>query len=355
MKEPVLEVHTNDPNYVFVIGQDVQLNCINSTNADKFLLLKDGSNKTAQDHGSFTISDLKTTDSGEYTCKQGLNAVLSKPSESQYIYVREKYPSPKIMVKPRKMVQRGEDITITCKAPYPNIQFTIYKDMKSLKDIDESPHVIPNAGENDVGQYMCSFRTKPGWKPQIQSDYSNPVTIQLQPEDLFSPSVSWVADVSDDKYVNIICQAPEKNPRMVSFYLFNSSKDIQEEILDVEESRVIFNISSRDHTQKKYYCSYAKRMGSNLAVSPISKPVVIWRVDYTTRNIIRLFISAVVLILLGFILVKHFQHFQETEEQPPRIPPARRTHTAKSDYTEMVIMSTENVTENTLDTAAPNN
>lgn len=345
LNKPYLEVITSYPDTI-VIGGTVQFHCKNFTKADKFNLIKDQNvNRRSQTNAEFTVAGLKSSDSGLYTCSHSLNDVSSEPSEPQDIYVKDKYPQPQITVKPRKIVRPGEDITITCDTPYPNMQFTIYKNGQVLKDGDDNPFLYfkTNAGVEDNGQYACDFRTKSGSKTQIQSDLSEYIDIKVRGLD--SPSAKWEVYGGDNKTVKIICQAPVVTSKEMWFQLLNSSEGIEEEIEGVVANQVTFNITSPDHTQKKYYCVYGMRIGNNLEMSAISKPVVIWGVDYTTVNIIRMLISALVLILLGVILVIHFNVFQKTEESLPELPPARRYQAEQSEYAEMVIMNTEHVME----------
>ncbi|XP_018430087.1 PREDICTED: immunoglobulin superfamily member 1-like [Nanorana parkeri] len=336
LNKPILEVFSSDPNDVIIIGDTIWFHCKNATNAHKFYLTNDQDNSTTrqQETSEFAIADLSISNSGKYTCKYSRNTDISEPSEPKFIYVKDKYPPPAITVKPRKIVRPGEDITITCDTPYREIKFTIYKYSVWITDGDTNPfsYVIKEAGEKDVGQYCCGFQTKSGNKTQIQSDFSDPIMVQIR--DLQSPTVSWEVYANDDKSVKIKCQAPVPHPRNIRFQLLNSSEGIEEEIEGVAENHVTFNISSPNHIQKKYYCIYAIRIGSNFARSAISKPVSIWGDDYTTVNIIRLLVSAFVLILLGVILVKHFEIFQETEESPPELPRARRMQAEKPEYTE---------------------
>ncbi|KAM5132044.1 leukocyte immunoglobulin-like receptor subfamily A member 4 [Mantella aurantiaca] len=351
LDEPVLEVLTNDSNNIIMIGDTVHFHCKNLAYAQKFYLTKDQNNSTRKEQitSEFAIENVESSDSGLYTCSYSHNAHYSEPSEPVYIFVKDKYPPPKITVMPRIIVRPGEDITITCDAPYSNIQFTIYKDFKPREHSGENPfsYVIKKAEKKDVGQYACTFKTNPGSKTQIESDRSDLMMIQV--EDLHSPSVSWEVYAGDDKSIQIICQAPQlQKPKKKWFQLINSSEGIEEEIMDVEENHVIFTISNPDHIQKKYYCIYAIRIGQNIALSAISEPIFIWRDDYTTINIIRLHVSALVLLLLGVILMKHFRVSQETEKSPP----LRRMHAAESKYTEMVIMKTEHVSKGNLITTA---
>ncbi|XP_077313671.1 immunoglobulin superfamily member 1-like isoform X2 [Lithobates pipiens] len=345
LSKPYLEVTTTYSDDAIVIGGMVRFHCKNWTKAETFYLTKDQNENTrSQKNSEFVVEDLKISDSGLYSCKYSSNNVFSEPSEPQYIYVNDKYPAPQITVKPRKIVRPGEDITITCATPYPNVQIAIYKNGAFLKDGDNNPfsYFKGNAGKEDIGQYACDFRTKPGNETQIQSYTSDNIMIKVIGLD--SPSAWWEEYGGNNKTAKITCQAPV-TPKRMWFQLLNSSEGIEEEIEGVVANQVTFNITSPDHTQKKYYCVYAMKIGSNLAFSAISKPVFIWRVDYTTMNIIRIFISALVLILLGVILVIHFNVFQKTEESLPALPPARRFQAEQSEYAEMVIMNTEPVVE----------
>lgn len=62
------------------------------------------------------------------------------------------------------------------------MQFTIYKNGQSFKVSNDNPfsYFKRNAGEEDVGQYACDFRTKSDSKAQIQSHLSDYITIKVK-------------------------------------------------------------------------------------------------------------------------------------------------------------------------------
>ncbi|XP_063797720.1 immunoglobulin superfamily member 1-like [Pseudophryne corroboree] len=357
LHKPNLEVLTDNTDDVIIIGETVHFHCTNSSNADKFFLTKETNSINVtreQFESTFAITNVNNNDSGLYSCKYSCNSEISEPSDPVDIYVSNRYPPPTITVVPRNVVQPGEDITIMCSASYSNIIFTLYKGDTLLVEDAKNPlsYIIRNAKEKDVGQYMCNYRTKPDNELQIQSTYSDPMIIRIK--ELPRPSLSWSSnsDTANDAVLNISCTAPVKYKRMW-FQLLNTSKDIEDEIKSVSENHVTFVIRYPDHSQKKYYCIYRIKMGDHFADSIISDPAIIWAGDdngHIKGNIIRLFLSVLILMLMSVIIVKHFKSFQETKRHLPNLPTTRKKLAVNSDYTQMVIMKTEDV----LDEAFPN-
>ncbi|XP_068099026.1 immunoglobulin superfamily member 1-like [Hyperolius riggenbachi] len=344
LEKPEFQLYTDDPYDMHMIGGNVWLNCCSSTKADAYIFIKDGK-EYAENHNSpnFTMTNLNTSNSGQYSCKYRFGSSVSEESDPQYIYVKDRYEPPTIIVTPHKIVHPGEDVTVTCCSSYSNIVFTIYKYDTPLETSEDNPfsYVLKNIEDKHAGQYFCDFKTKPGSAIQMNSDPSNPMRIQVK--DLRKPYIAWAGN-----HMSIKCEAPKTGERISKwwFQLLNSDKEVEEET-SVVNNNFVFKISNTEDSVKTYYCQYAIRIGNDLAYSVISDQLLI--ADYTMMNIIRSLLSALLFIILGIILVTHFNMCWGEENKPPKLPPMRKTQAVESEYAEMVIMKVEDTEDNTED------
>ncbi|XP_066463885.1 immunoglobulin superfamily member 1-like [Eleutherodactylus coqui] len=265
-----------------------------------------------------------------YRIQMGGNFADSLISDAAVI-MEDIFPPPTITAEPHSIIQPGQDVTIICTSPYPNIVFSLFKGDDKIKENDNNPftYVIHKADKQHAGQYSCRYN-----KSGMESHFSDPLMIDVKV--LPRPSVTW------EKYkgqLKINCKASENNTRMW-FQLFNDSKDVIAEIKDVKENQVYFTIPYPEQSYLNYYCMYRIRRGGNFADSLISDAAIIME-DYTRQNIIRLFLSTIVLILLTAIIVKHFKW----RSYHPNLPVHWTKLAVESDYTKFEVMKNEEGTE----------
>ncbi|KAM4652866.1 leukocyte immunoglobulin-like receptor subfamily B member 4A [Discoglossus pictus] len=294
-----------------IMGETVKFQCTNySTKPEEFFLNLNGTNTSVimkQDESEFTISNIMQNNSGLYTCHYCYQSACSEPSDAMNIFIRDTFPQPSITVVPRKIIQPGQDITITCSADYSDIVFSFYKNNKLIKEDSNGgkqfSYDIKHATEEDNGQYECNYKTKPGNKVEVYSRFSNPMLIKVK--DLQQPSISWEADPKDNGTFRIYCTAPDIYTRMW-FQLLKEDKTIEDEIEVVKAKNVTFTIRYTKHKIIKYYCMYRIRIDDSFADSFLSDLIQIGAGNYTTVNIIRLVLAAVIFVSIGFIVYKHF-------------------------------------------------
>ncbi|XP_069803783.1 immunoglobulin superfamily member 1-like [Dendropsophus ebraccatus] len=341
LPKPILEIDTEDPTEYYMVGGTASLFCGNSSNAKRFTFRKNGSKDIIKEHlaALFTISSLSESDSGFYTCQYETDSELSEFSDPEYLYVSESYPQPTIIAEPQNIVQSGQNVKITCTSPYPEIYFTLFKGNSVIAEDYSNPfiHVIQNMNKEHAGQYSCRYR-----KSNMQSHFSSPLMIDVK--DLPQPSITW--EHYEEGLLKINCTAPNPEKRMW-FRLFNQSKSIIDEINDVRKNQVDFIVPYHKQSYPRYYCIYRIRIGMDFADSLISDSAVI-REAYTMANIIRLLLSAVILILLTVIVMKHFKSPRTGKSHPPDLPALRKQLAVDSDYTKMEVMKTEVTEENNM-------
>ncbi|XP_063293234.1 immunoglobulin superfamily member 1-like [Pelobates fuscus] len=323
LPKPTLQLYTNDTDDVIVVGDSICFVC-NTTflNSDRFILYKNRQVIAQQSEPKFDLFDLMINGSGGYTCEYCYQLTCSQSSEPEFIFVRDTFPAPEIIVKPKLIVLPGYRLTVTCMAPRTSIVFLIYHNQMLVKedatDGNESMYVIDSASEKDMGIYICFYKTKPDHKYEIQSSRSNPMQILVK--DLPRPSISFDFVQNESEKVNIYCESPYQHKGKMWFQLLNSSKDIVYET-EKEKNYAEFTIYRPEHFQMKYYCVYRIRIRQDFADSVISDPLIISDLmNFTTANMIRLLLSVVILILIGIIIWNHFNDFQKTKEFPAKLP-----------------------------------
>ncbi|XP_073513903.1 uncharacterized protein [Phyllobates terribilis] len=340
VSKPTLEISTEDPNDVYLIGSTAYLNCTDSLNAQRFFWRKEGNKNPIAEQVTPTLAftNLTKNDSGLYTCQYGRNSELSELSDPMYLYVSDRYPPPTITVEPRSIVQPGQDITIMCASSYPKIVFTLFKDNAQIAENSNNPfmYVIHHANKAHAGQYSCMYENL-----QMESDFSESLMIDVKA--IHSPSITW--EENEEGKLKIICTAPEENKNMW-FQLFNESKDVIDEKNVVKQNQVNFIVPYLEKSHRRYYCIYRIRMGGDFADSLISDAAVIGEGtsrarDHTMGNITRFLASTMILILLTVILVKHFKYSQRYKPRPPVLPAPRKKRAVESEYTQVSEMKSD--------------
>ncbi|XP_069597150.1 immunoglobulin superfamily member 1-like isoform X1 [Ranitomeya imitator] len=342
LSKPTLEIVTEDPNDVHMIGSTAYFNCTDSLNAQRFFWRKEGNKDPIAEQVTpmLTFTNLTKNDNGLYTCQYGRNSELSELSDPVYLYVSDRYPPPAITVEPRSIVQPGQDVTITCASPYPKIVFTLFKGNAQIAENSSNPfiYVIHHANKAHAGQYSCIYEDL-----QMESDFSEPLMIDVKA--IRSPSITW--EETEEGKLKIICTAPEENKNMW-FQLFNESRDVIDEINVVKQNQVDFIVPYIEKSHRRYYCIYRIRMGRDFADSLISDAAVIGEDTFRTRdhtmgNIIRCLATTMILILLIVILVKYFKYrySRRYKSLPPVLPASRKKLAVESEYTQVSEMKSD--------------
>ncbi|KAE8593805.1 hypothetical protein XENTR_v10019327 [Xenopus tropicalis] len=334
LPKPSVSLFTSDPDDVIMEGDTISFLCETPyRNAKTFFFTCLKTNVTReQSQSKFTINEVTQNHSGGHTCKYCDQSSCSEPSDPEHIYVRDTLPEPIISVKPRRIVHSGDSITITCSASDEDIIFMLYKDYKLVKEAAASSNTtsyeIQSIRKENAGQYMCWYK-KTKNNRVIQSQPSDPLMIRIK--DLPKPSVSLEFANSDNGNVSIHCTAPGTYSRLW-FQLMRENKMVEQETVGTKEA----TFTIRD-LNEKYYCIYRIRLGTDFAYSELSDMIFLGKRDHTTGNIIRLILSAILLIATGLILLNHISEYQNLEDLPPDLPSARVLFVTQSEETEVQI------------------
>ncbi|XP_063292041.1 immunoglobulin superfamily member 1-like [Pelobates fuscus] len=287
---------------------------------------------------TFTFANIKKDQSGNYICLYCNQSTCSEPSDRVYIYVRDEYPQPKISVSPRKILLPDESAIITCSTHFSNITFSLYKDKVKIMNYPSGQKTvsyhIDKATTSDNGEYNCIFQRTLDDSQTLVSSMSNPTLLRVK--DLPKPTITDEDDNSRNK-IRFYCIAPSME-QMLSFQLLSERKGIESQIRATNAKNATFIIDRPKHTTQ-YFCKYYITMDFDMAYSRRSDGKIIKGIDYTTINVIRLLIAALVLILLGGILWKESNNFKTSQEDLPKLPSARGKSTRISKATDVICQS----------------
>ncbi|XP_056397671.1 osteoclast-associated immunoglobulin-like receptor [Hyla sarda] len=252
LPKPVLKLVTQHPKGIIVKGDNITWKCLKgSEEANEFNLVhnkESGGNETYNSRGTqLLVTDIHAANNGDYFCKYCDKSACSEPSNSRNIYVRETFPRPEIFVIPRRAVQPGATITITCRTYYSDVEFSLQKNDEIVThghSGNSFSYVISNAQQNSAGYYSCMYQSK---SKGIQSDKSNPMKISVI--ELPAPSITWEEDPSDSTILRINCTATDHTYNQFFFVLLDGSKVIED---DIPASSVNFSVAKPMYTMKRY-------------------------------------------------------------------------------------------------------
>ncbi|XP_075183369.1 uncharacterized protein LOC142255807 [Anomaloglossus baeobatrachus] len=324
LPKPIIKIVTEDPNNDIMKGDNVTLKCTNgSGKVNSFYFVhenRDGKRETlnGSSSGEILFVNIQKENNGDYFCKyyQGSLSVLSSPLN---IFVHDTFPRPDINVSPRRVVQPGASITITCQTHYSNVDFCLLKNDDIITNgssgNNQFSHVISNASKDNMGYYSCSFKRRTSG---LQSGRSNAMKISVVA--IPAPSMTLEENPSDSSMLRINCTVPEDQKyKQFLFTLLDGSKVIEDDITTVEKS-MTFSITKPKYITKRYQCLYRVKYDYDYADSLHS--IVQIEGSYIWISI-RHILSALILILISVILLLHFKDFGTNHESRPDLPPAR--------------------------------
>ncbi|CAM2110165.1 unnamed protein product [Caretta caretta] len=170
----------------------------------RFLLYKDGdgNHPTYTDPASyvaeFPIPSARRKHGGSYTCRYSHRTGptrYSEPSDPVQIIVADpSLPRPSISLSPTGVTAPGADVTIRCQGQRRDVRFFLHKagDLNPPRHMDPAgdgaEFHIPTVGRQHGGSYGCSYR--PRSEPFVSSQPSHPVQLVVADPTLPKPSVS---------------------------------------------------------------------------------------------------------------------------------------------------------------------
>ncbi|XP_053350692.1 Fc receptor-like protein 5 [Clarias gariepinus] len=173
--KPTLTVH---PAESVFIGESVTLTCeIQPGGSWQYHWYRDKTELTTGIEDRYTITDVKESDEGDYTCKgtQSSDPKYTETSAAVTLTVSEK-PKPTVSVD-QSSIYTGDRVTLSCDLQGPGWTFLFYEDQTSTPLSEKAP--VANTHEvtiSNVGQttYYCK-----ALRGNYESDNSDPATITV--------------------------------------------------------------------------------------------------------------------------------------------------------------------------------
>ncbi|XP_074793195.1 osteoclast-associated immunoglobulin-like receptor isoform X2 [Natator depressus] len=192
------------PGGVIPVGGNVTIRCWHQRLGMRFLLYKDGDRNhlrytdPAGYVAEFPIPSARREHGDSYTCRYSYRtgpAAYSEPSDPVQIIVADpSLPRPSISLSPTGVTTPGANVTIRCQGQRRDVRFFLHK----AGDRDPPRHMdpagdgaefhIPTVGRQHGGSYSCSYR--PPSEPFVSSQPSHPVDLVVADPTLPKPSVS---------------------------------------------------------------------------------------------------------------------------------------------------------------------
>ncbi|KAM7134195.1 T-cell-interacting, activating receptor on myeloid cells protein 1-like [Macrochelys suwanniensis] len=307
------------PSRVVALGGNVTIRCEGRHRSMKFFLRKAGHTNPQVETvpngtvAEFPIPSVSRGDGGSYTCDY--HSIMeqnrsSLPSDPVKIIVGEpSYPKSNISLSCSGGVSLGGIVAVWCRVQHwvqhRGVRFVLNKERRHFPPVDSDRlgvvFSISNVRWEDSGNYSCSYHSRS--EPFAVSYPSDSVELVVREPSYLKPSISLRPSgrVAPGGAVTIRCECRCPGAR---FLLSKAGDpDTQRTIYSAGDMAEfpIHNVSRGD--AGSYCCRYSTKWDPPDWSEP-SDPVELVVADYTRGNIIRLALSAVVLLALALILAE---------------------------------------------------
>ncbi|CAM5123465.1 unnamed protein product [Natator depressus] len=303
------------PSRVVALGGSVTIHCEGSYPGWEFFLRKAGHPdrqvQTVPDGtvAQFPIPSVSWEDGGTYTCDYHSITDQNRwsyPSDPVEIIVGEpSYPKPNISLSPSGGVSLGGAVSVWCRGQHRGMRFVLNKEGHRFPPVDSkgfgAVFPISNVSREHGGSYSCSYHSRSG--SAAASSPSDPVELVVRDPSLPRPSISLspTGVTAPGAGVTIRCQGQRRDVR---FFLHKAGDRDPPRHRDPAGDGAEFHIPTvgRQHGGS-YSCSYRPPSEPFVSSQP-SDPVELVVEDYMGGNIVRLALSAGVLLALVLILAE---------------------------------------------------
>ncbi|XP_063803098.1 Fc receptor-like protein 3 isoform X3 [Pseudophryne corroboree] len=220
--------------------------------------------RTVQDFSVSTIYSVLSTQlghSGYYTCDvRTPSGGVMKRSNMLYIHIHELFKSPELQISPSQMVLEGEDVSLQCVTTSntgARLLYTFYRDSQAVQGATaDSRYLIPQAGQEHSGDYMCSVQSTDERVMKTSTD-GNLLVQKLfnSPELQISPSQM----VLEGEDIRLQCVTTSNTGARLLYTFYRDSQAIQGATAD---SSYIITQAGEENTGD-YKCS-VQSMGGNI-------------------------------------------------------------------------------------------
>ncbi|XP_058386244.1 leukocyte immunoglobulin-like receptor subfamily A member 6 isoform X2 [Diceros bicornis minor] len=334
---PSLSAH---PGPVVVSGMNVSLSCSSQFIGGMFHLLKEGAADLSRHMESriyqwrrqavFPVGPVNTSHGGTYRCYGSptlYSYVWSHPSNPLHLEVTGVYREPSLSAQPGSLVLSGDNLTLRCHSEAGFDRFTLTKDEGLTHPQGLHGQHIPDFPLGHVnhthgGRYRCysGHNLSYAWSaPSAPLDiliagmYEKP-SLSAQP----GPSVSWGENVTLQCRTEI---------RLDTFHLSKEGSLIPPQHLHLQNMaapfQANFTISLVISDHEGTYRCYGSDSTSPYVLSLPSDPLELLvsgshPQDYTVENLIRIGVTAVILVVLGILLFQAWHSLRSPQDAARR-------------------------------------
>ncbi|XP_059237768.1 leukocyte immunoglobulin-like receptor subfamily A member 6 isoform X2 [Mustela nigripes] len=310
-----------NPGPVVALGGNVSLSCSSSWPRGSYRLLKEREADAPQHlewmfrrergQGIFHVGPVNTSHAGTYRCyvsPQSYPDSWSHPSDPLHLQVTGVYKAPSLSAMPGSLVQSGDSLTLQCHSETGFDRFALTKDeeLRAPQSLEGQPSpnfLLGSVSHTHGGQYRCYCEHK------LSSTWSAPsAPLGVLITGIYEkPSLSaWPG--TSVKNVTLQCRSE------IWFDTFHLSKEgslAPPQVLHLQDRaipyQVNFTLSPVTSDLEGTYQCYSSNSNSSYLLSQPSDPLELLvsvsnSQDYTMENLIRLGISALILMVLGVLL-----------------------------------------------------
>ncbi|XP_074926837.1 alpha-1B-glycoprotein-like [Chelonoidis abingdonii] len=301
------------PTGVTAPGANVTIRCQGPRWNVRFFLHKAG-DLNPQRHmdpagaaAEFHIPTMGRQHRGSYSCsyRPGSEPFISSlPSDPVQLVVAEpSYPKPSIsLLSPSWGVFLGGAVTVQCCGQNQGLQFMLNKEGRYVQSVNSdflALFHINNVRQEHGGSYSCSYHSQS--EPSAMSDPSDLMELVVRDPSLPRPNISLNVTMPGAD-ATIRCQGQRQDVR---FFLYKAGDLNPQQHMDPAANVVEFRIPTvgRQHGGN-YSCSYRPQSQPFISSEPSDPVKITAAADFTNINIVRLGLSAGVLLVLGLILAE---------------------------------------------------
>ncbi|KAL0961617.1 hypothetical protein UPYG_G00354090 [Umbra pygmaea] len=246
------------PSGEIVEGSSVTLTCSRDANppVNKYTWYKKNVASPKASGQSYSITNIRSEDSGEYYCEA--ENEYGHLKSSVFVDVQYVPRMPSVSVSPSGEIVEGSSVTLTCSsdANPPVNKYTWYKKNVTSPKASGQSYNITNIRSEDSGEYYCEAENKYG---HLNSSTVS-LDVQYGPKNT-SVSVSPSGEIVEGSSVTLICSS-DANPPVDKYTWYKKNVTSPKAS---GQSYSITNIRSEDSGE--YYCEAHSKIASKNSTS----------------------------------------------------------------------------------------